>query len=175
MTAQQALKDALRERLGPSARERGYQGSAPTWRKSNAAGDWAVVNIQSSSSSTSERLRCILNLAVAPQPWLRLHGERLGRVMPKKVSESLGLYRRRLHPAATPAGIEGWWEISDAGSAAAAVQDMVEQLELDGFPTLERMLAPKGMLQQVRSGDLGYIKRVHHEAFFAYAEAALSD
>ncbi|MBK9725395.1 MAG: DUF4304 domain-containing protein [Actinomycetales bacterium] len=62
MTAQDALKAALRDVLGPAARDRGYKGSAPTWRKSSAAGDWAVVNVQSSMFSSARELRCVVTL-----------------------------------------------------------------------------------------------------------------
>lgn len=173
MTAQQALKAALRDVLGPNARSHGYKGSAPTWRKSNASGDWAVVNVQSSSWSTSERLRCVVNLAVAPEPWLRWEREQLGRGMPKSVTEYLGLYRERLHPAETPDGRDGWWEVDDNESAVAAATDMVGQLEVAGWPVLDRMLTPSGMLDQIQNGDLGEMKRANFKAFFAMAEALL--
>jgi hypothetical protein len=44
----------------------------------NALGDWAVVNVQSSAYSTSESLRCAINLAVAPTPWLAWQPQSLG-------------------------------------------------------------------------------------------------
>lgn len=132
MTAQAALKNALREVLAPAARMNGYKGSAPTWRKSSATGDWAVVNVQSSSWSTAGSLRCVVNLAFAPEPWLRWERESLGSGMPKTVTESLGLYRERLHPGGTPSGTDGWWEVSDDRSARLAVADMVVQLERSG-------------------------------------------
>ncbi|MEV6891912.1 DUF4304 domain-containing protein [Kribbella sp. NPDC051137] len=173
MTAQEALKVALRNVLGPNARSHGYKGSAPTWRKSNASGDWAVVNVQSSSWSTAERLRCVVNLAVAPEPWLRWQRERLGAGMPKSVTEYLGLYRERLHPAEAPAGTDGWWEVRDAESAVSAATDIVAQLEHAWWPVLDRLLTPGGMLQQVGNGDLGYMKRPNHGVFFASAGALL--
>ena len=108
MTAQDALKGALRDILGPAARGHGYKGSAPTWRKSATSGDWAIVTVQSSSWSTAESLRCVVNLAFAPEPWLRWEKENLGAGMPKSVSESLGMYRERLHPEGTPARTDGW-------------------------------------------------------------------
>lgn len=98
MTVQEALKIALRDVLGPCARSYGFKGTDPTWRKSTASGDWAVVNVQSSSFSSAEHLKCVINLAVAPEPWLRWSRVKLGPGMPKSVTESLGLYRERLHP-----------------------------------------------------------------------------
>lgn len=167
MTAQQALKGALRDVLGPNARSHGFRGTAPTWRKSNPSGDWAVVNVQSSSFSTSASLRCVVNLAVASQPWLRWQRVQLGKGMPKSVTEYLGLYRERLHPTGTPEGTDGWWDVSDPESAVAAVTDMVVQLEAAGWPVLGRMLTAGGMLDQIRRGDLGRIKRANFGVFFA--------
>jgi hypothetical protein len=172
-TAQTALATALREVLVPAARANGYKGSAPNWRKSNASGDWAVVNVQSSSWSTSAHLRCVINLAVAPEPWLRWERERLGERMPKQVVERLGLFRHRLHPTGTPEGTDGWWEVEDTDSAQAAVVDMASQLERNGWPDLDRMLAPTGMLDRIHTGDLGFMKRENFGGMFDRAEALL--
>ena len=65
-----------------------------------------------------------MNLAFAPEPWLRWTREHLGAGMPKSVTESMGLYRERLHPEGTPEGIDGWWKVSDEASALVAVADM---------------------------------------------------
>jgi hypothetical protein len=91
--------------------------------------------------------------------------------MPKNVTESLGLYRERLHPEGTPAGIDGWWEVSDPESARRAVADMNEQLERAGWPVLEHMFSRDAMMKRLRDGDLGMMKRSNFEVFFARAEA----
>jgi hypothetical protein len=173
VTAQKALKAALRETLGPSARESGYKGSVPNWRKSSAFGDWAVVNVQSSSFSSSEHLRCVVNLAFAPEPWLRWHAETLGTGMPKQVSESLGLYRERLHPEGTPPGSDGWWDVFDEESARVAVADMCVQLDRAGWPILDQMFSRDALKARLHSGDLGMMKRSNLEVFFARAEALM--
>lgn len=173
MTVQEALKVALREMLGPSARIHGFKGTAPTWRKSTPSGDWAVVNVQSSSFSSADHLKCVINLAVAPGPWLRWSRVTLGPGMPKSVTEALGLYRERLHPEGTAPGHDAWWEITDAASAMSAVADMVVQLDVAGWPVLDRLLRPESMLEQVRSGILGNWKRSSHGVLFARAEALL--
>ncbi|MCY7289762.1 MAG: DUF4304 domain-containing protein [Cryobacterium sp.] len=116
MTAQEALRAALRD-LGPAARRQGYKGSALNWRKSSAAGDRAVVNVQSSSFSSADHLQCVVNLAFAPEPWRRWQAENLGADKPKSMSESLGLYRERLHPEGTPEDTDGWWDVADDESA----------------------------------------------------------
>jgi hypothetical protein len=172
VTAQHALKAALRDHLGPAARSHGYRGSPPNWRKSSSAGDWAVVNIQSSSFSSAERLRCVVNLAFAPEPWLRWQAESLGAGMPKSVSESLGLYRERLHPEGTPDGSDGWWTVSASEeSAHAVVLDMAVQLDRAGWPVLERMFSSrKALMARLRDRDLGTIRSRH---LLARAEALL--
>lgn len=173
MTAQEALKAALREILGPAARSRGYKGSTPNWRKCSTSGDWAIVNVQSSSFSSAERLTCVVNLAFSPEPWLRWQAQRLGNGMPKQVSESLGLYRERLHPDGTPAGSDGWWEVFDDDSARVAVADMCVRLERTGWPVLEQMFSRDAFRRRLREGDLGMMKRSNFEVFFARAEALM--
>ena len=173
MTAQEALKVALRDVLGPCARSHGFKGTAPTWRKSTPAGDWAVVNVQSSSFSSAEHLKCVINLAIAPEPWLRWSRVKLGAAMPKSVTESLGLYRERLHPEGTEPGLDAWWEITDAASARSAVEDMVVQLDAAGWQTLDRLLKPENMLGQIRTGILGHWRQPSAGVLFARAEALL--
>jgi hypothetical protein len=172
MTAQTALKAALRDVVGPAARTAGFKGSGTTWRLSNRLGDWAVVNVQSSSWSTSESLRCVINIALAPAPWLEWERESIGS-QPKAINESLGLYRDRLHPTGTPAGTDGWWEISSDRDAQVAASDMVEQLGKRGWPTLTRLLDRQALIDTIRAGDLGYMKAEHFGVFFARAEALL--
>ncbi|WP_205474841.1 DUF4304 domain-containing protein [Nocardioides sp. SYSU D00038] len=173
MSAQEALKATLRDHLGPIARLKGYKGSAPTWRKASAAGDWAIVNVQSSSFSSAD-LRCVVNLAFAPEPWLRWRTHHLGAGMPRTVSESLGLYRERLHPQGTPESTDGWWDVTDDGSARLAVADMVTQLNAAGWPVLESMFSREVMLRRLQDGDLGRMQqRSNREVFYACAEALL--
>jgi Domain of unknown function (DUF4304) len=171
MTAQAALRAALRDIVAPAARAAGFRGSGSTWRSANSQGDWAVVNVQSSSWNTAERVRCVINLAVAPAPWLDWMREWLGS-LPKSVSESLGLYRDRLYPAGTPAGADVWWQISSDSDARLAAADMVVQLAEHGWPTLTRLLNRQALVDSIRAGDLGHMKG-EHEVFFAQAEAVL--
>ncbi|MGW1067600.1 DUF4304 domain-containing protein [Streptomyces aureus] len=172
MTAQAALKAALRDIVGPAARTAGFKGSGSTWRLTNSQGDWAVVNVESSSSSTSRSVHCVISVAVAPAPWLDWMRESLGS-LPKSINESLGLYRARLHPNGTPAGRDWWWEISSERDARAAAADMVVQLADHGWPTLTRLLDRQALLDSIRAGDLGHMKSGHFDVFFARAEALL--
>ncbi len=127
--------------------------------------------MQSSSWSTAQSLRCVINLAVAPAPWLDWIRERRGP-LPKQVTESLGLYRDRLHPVGTPAGADGWWQVSSDSDARTAAADMVTQLADHGWPLLTRLLNRHELLDSIRSGDLGHMKG-EHDVFFARAEAVL--
>ncbi|GAA0591250.1 hypothetical protein GCM10010174_02920 [Kutzneria viridogrisea] len=172
MTAQAALRAALREVVAPAARHEGFRGSAPTWRMTNALGDWAVVSVQTSRYSTASSLHCVLNTAVAPAPWLAWQQQSLGS-LPQAVPESLGLYRRRLHPTGTPAARDGWWEITGDDDARTAATDMVTQLATDGWPILRQLLHREAMLDQIRCGDLGFLQADHSPAYFARAEALL--
>ena len=173
VTAQIALKTALRDIVGPAAREQGFKGSAPTWRKSNADGDWAVVNVQSSSSSSAAHLRCIINLAVAPAPWLAWERSRLGPGAPKSIDEAMGLFRDRLHPSGPAEGVGRWWDVYDEASARAVADDMVAQLTARAWPVLQRLLDRKAFLEQLVTGELGGMRRANFEVFFARAEALL--
>ena len=134
---------------------------------------WAVVNVQSSSWSTSESLTCVVNLAFAPEPWLRWMRRHLDSGAPKAVPESLGLYRERLHPEGTPEGTDGWWEVSDDESAHLAVADMNVQLGRAGWPVLNMLFARESMTARLRVGDLGMMKRSNVGVFFARAEALM--
>ena len=172
MTVQAALKAAVRDAVGPAARDHGFQGSAPNWRKGNDLGDWAIVNVQSSRYSTGDSLRCVVNLSLAPEPWLAWRAARHGP-LPKTLSESYGLYRKRLHPTGTMGNVDGWWEVNHPDDAADIAADLARQLDLAGWPTLTRLLDRSAMVDQVRGGDLGDVTREHHDVLFARALALL--
>ncbi|MFF2493486.1 DUF4304 domain-containing protein [Agromyces sp. NPDC058064] len=173
MTLQAVLKAELRDQLGPAARRHGYRGSAPTWRKSNAKGDWVVVNVQSSSWNTAESIRCTVNIAAVPEPWLRWTRHRLGARAPKSVSDAHGLYRERLRPTGAPAGLDVWWEAEDAPTTSAMVADMTSRLERVGWPLLDSLLSRDGMRGRLADGDLGFSKRSTLPSLFESAEALL--
>lgn len=173
VTAQTTLKQALRDTFGPEVRRHGYKGSAPTWRKASAQGYWAIVNVQSASWSSSDRLRCVVNISVAPEPWLRWQSHLLGAAMPKNVTEPLGLFRDRVHPAGSAPGADTWWEVTDDASAALAVAGIAEQMGPDVWTQLDELLTRSGMLRAVRAKNLGHMRGEAHEVFFARAEALL--
>jgi Domain of unknown function (DUF4304) len=126
---------------------RGSRAAAPTWRKQNALGDWAVVNVQSSSWSSAEQVRCIVNLALAPAPWLawtayhRAHDAALQSyaTSSRNVNEYHGLFRVREEPSSNLAGDrEAWWQVTDDATAQETALDIVRQLEVAGARVGER-------------------------------------
>jgi uncharacterized protein DUF4304 len=173
MKAQEALRVALRDQLGPIARAHGYKGSAPTWRKNSPAGDWAVVSVGTSRYSTANRLHCSVSMGFAPEPWLRWEAEHLGTQLPERVSESVCLYWHQLGPEGRLADEEQSWDVYDQESALLAVSDMVVQLDRVGWPVLERMFDRTAMVERVRSRELGSIRNSATIAFLARAEALL--
>lgn len=170
MTAQESLKTSLRERLQPVLRDHGYKGSAPTWTLKNSRGDVAVVNVQSSSFSSAEEVLCVINVAVAPKPWLDWSEVRLGRPV-KAVKESHGLWRNRVHArdSRVVRGGEPWWGVSDATTAQLAADDMVEQLQAGALPLLNRLLRRDEFLKTLRQGDLGFAKSSSLPVFFKWS------
>jgi hypothetical protein len=50
---------------------------------------------------------------------------------------------------------------------------MVRQLDLAGWPVLERMFSREEMMSRLGDGDLGMMKRSNFGVFFARAEALL--
>ncbi|MGH8879343.1 MAG: DUF4304 domain-containing protein [Stackebrandtia sp.] len=172
MTAQIALREALRDIVGPAAREHGFKGSGTNWRRSNESGDWAIVNVQSSSFSSREHLRCVINMSVAPRPWLDWQENNLGR-RPKTISESLGLYRSRLHPTGSEPGADTWWEVTGPGDAGLVARDMADRLAADGWTFLTALLDRERMIAQIRNRDLGMIRGQKWTGLLARAEAVM--
>ena len=167
-TAQDALKIAIREQLGPALRSEGYRGSGTTWTRQSPRGDFAVVNVQSSSFSSRSEVTCVINLAVAPQPWLAWHAVQLGKPVPKSPKEYDGLWRDRLHATdeVKSRGGEAWWSVRDDSSAQKAVENMVGGLTMTALPRLSELLDREGLIRSVRQGDLGHIKAASARGFF---------
>lgn len=180
MTAQDALRRALRDTVGPALRSAGFTGSAPTWRLRTDVGDWAVVNVQSSPWSTRDGVRCIVNIAVAPEPHLAWQAHRRDHLpsphdyRTTKVVESDGLFRDRLEPGSKPDGAgEQWWEVVDDETARSVVGDIVLRLERTELPRLTSLLDRERMLAAVRAHDLGDVRGDGWTRYFLEAEAIL--
>jgi hypothetical protein len=123
-------------------------------------------------SSTAEQLKCVINLSVAPSPWLEWRYSSMGAA-PKSVTAPLGLYRDRLHPTGSPAERDTWWQVHHDADAREAAHDMVAQLQAQGLPRLLNLLDRENLLAAVRAGDLGFFKSPNFQVLFKRAEAVL--
>jgi hypothetical protein len=113
----------LRDQLGPVLRRHGYKGSGSTWVLTTPNGDRAVVNAQSSSSSSKAEVLFIINLAVVPQPWWDWNSERLNAKPTRKARDTDGLWRDRLRArrGVFDRGGDPWWSVRDSPSPDLAV------------------------------------------------------
>jgi Domain of unknown function (DUF4304) len=175
VSAPDDLKSVLRDVVGPYLRSDGFRGSGSTWTLAAPNGDRGVVNVQSSQFGSKSEVRCIVNLAVVPEPWWAWQAFHHGNAMPKSPKEYHGLWRDRLQPSAGghSRGSEVWWSIRDEATAHAAAEDMVSQLRTDAVPLLRRLLDRDGMLAAIRAGDLGFITVESSPGYFDRALAVL--
>lgn len=167
-TAQAALKTALRDILSPALRSQGFKGSGITWTHETELGDVAIVNVQSSSWSTREEVRCFVDLAVAPDPWMDWRSTQTGQPRRKSPKENDGLWRSRLDRPTPPGarGSEPWWVIHDMRSAEVAVTEMRDELIGSSLARLRELVTREGLIAAVREGDLGYMKKSSFGGFF---------
>ena len=171
MNAPLALRSALREIVSPFMRASAFDGSPPTWRTFNSEGDCAVVNVQSSVSSRAKRARCVVNIAVAPRPWVQWCA--YSGIDSKLISAASGLYRDRLYPSGSVLDNEVWWELSTQAEASLVAADIVRQLQANGLPRLKALLDRANLLQSMRDHDLGFFKGPLFRKHFDKATAVL--
>jgi hypothetical protein len=170
-TAQDHLRVALRDILAPVLRSNGFKGSGRNFRRTNDHGDWAVVNVQSSSFGTSAEASCAVNLALAPRPWIEWLSHLNGHPPPMTVGEQHGLYRDRLRPPGVRS--DYWWRVDSEATARTAAEEMVELLQSTGLPTLTRLLDREHLLTAVRTCELGDFNGDRWATFCKRAEALL--
>jgi hypothetical protein len=84
-----------------------------------------------------------------------------------------GLWRDRLSPTAAPGKGEAWWHVTTAASGKAVAAEMIHQLEVDGIPTLKRLLDRRALISTIRQGDLGFFKGESFHGFFDTALAVM--
>jgi hypothetical protein len=143
MDASAELRAALRDRVGSVLRESGFRGTQPTWVLTAPHGDLGVVNVQRASWSYPGTVSFTVNLAVIPEPWWRYLQSWFPDDPPKKPKEYHGMWRDRLHPgpgvATDPVKWDGWWQVNDGATAAAAADDVAASLRTHGIPELTRL------------------------------------
>ncbi len=154
-TAQQWLHAALRDRVGPALRSRGFKGSAPAWTLTHPSGDRAIVNVQSSDASSSQEVMFTVNTSVIPRAWWRWINHELGTSESRPAKQYHGLCRQRLNAQLQQASSRPeWWSVIDEGSAIRACDDVVNQLDHGRLQELQRLLQPGSVLDAARSGRL---------------------
>lgn len=172
-TAQDYYKSAAKVTIGPAVRAAGFKGSVPNWVLTADNGDCAVINLQSSSSSSRSEVRFVVNLAVIPVPWWEWR--EYGPVPIRAPKEYHGLWRDRLHPATgnVLSGSERWWQVVDPHSAEQAAREVVSLLESRGIPTLRPLLDRDALIETIRAGDLGFAKGPAMQLHFDIALAVM--
>lgn len=153
------LREALRDVLGPTLRAHGYRGTSPTWRKCSADGDVAVVNVQSSAFNTADEGACVLNLGVAPAPWIDREVS-LRHVTPArrdhlKADDCLWVLRVHAQSSTDPDN-ERWWHYRDEDSALRVAEAMVLALEQYWLATIEALLDHDEIRRRLVAGDPGF-------------------
>lgn len=160
MRATAVFMGMLRDRIGPALRAEGFTGSGTTWTLKAPNDDWAVVNAQSSSASTSDAVRFVINMAIVPEPWWSCHRViRSARGATRAPKEYDGLWRDRLHPSrhVPHHGPEPWWLLRDEDEADRCGRDVVRQLTEHGVPRLRQLLDRGTLLATIRAGDFGFL------------------
>ncbi|WP_141399181.1 DUF4304 domain-containing protein [Curtobacterium sp. 'Ferrero'] len=153
------LRDALRDVVGPAVRAHGYCGTSPTWRKTSDLGDVSVITVQSSAWNSADSGSCVVNLGVAPRPWLDrelLAGDSApGRRDRPGASECL--WWCRVHPQTSiDPHREQWWCYHDEPSAQQVAEAIVTALESTWFATLDALLVPDEFRRRLLAGDPGF-------------------
>ena len=159
MSVSRYLRDGLREVLGPSVRARGYRGTNPTWRKHNDLGDVAVINVQSSAFNDPDDGTCVVNLGVAPRPWIEgaIPALGLAPVSSADLKPNDCLWSLRLHAQTSAAPEdERWWAYQDRPSAVRVAEAIVAALESEWFGVLDELLTREGMGRRLLDGDPGF-------------------
>lgn len=128
-----------------------------------------MVNVQSSVSSTQDEVRCLINLAMSPRPYLAWFAHQWHTEIPKNPGHTWGIYRDRLDASEPGADREIWWSISTPLEAESAARDMVRKLTIEGIPTLTALLDRQNLLQSLREGQSAFGK----ESWIKRCEALL--
>lgn len=132
------LETAIRAHLAPCLREDGFSGSGRTFRR--VRDSWVqVVNVQGSRWGGSFAINLGLHPVMLPDV--------IGNVVdPKKITESLCEFRRRL----SESGADQWWDHAptEEGMSAAMAQAAKVYVTI-GRPLLEQLSGPLAPMNTV--------------------------
>lgn len=153
------LREALRDVLGPALRAHGYRGTSPTWRKYSADGDVAVINVQSSAFNSVDEGACVVNLGVAPAPWIdrEVGAGQLTVAARDGLKADECLWVLRLHAqSSTDPDEELWWDYRDEASAVQVAETIVSALQQNWLSTLDSLLNHHEMRRRLLAEDPGF-------------------
>jgi hypothetical protein len=155
VTAIDDYKAMLKDQVGPALRGAGFKGSAGNWRLAADNGDLVIVEAQSSTMTTKDRVLFTINLAAVPAPWVAFKHD--GYDLPKILHAYHGVLGERLHAlrGGVSRGGEGWWEVTDALSAAVCGTDINQQLVTNAFPVMRRLLDRRQLIAALKTGAMG--------------------
>lgn len=125
----------------------------------NARGDVAVINVQSSAFNSADEGACVVNLGVAPAPWIDRevaagHVTLASRDRPK-ADECLWVLRLHAQSSTDP-NDERWWDYRDEDSALHMAAAMLLALQQRWFATLDALLDRDEMRRRLIAGDTGF-------------------
>ena len=155
------LETAIRSTLAPVLREDGFSGSGRTFRRTRGA--WIqVLNVQGSRYGGS----FAINLGVQPLSIPDVLGNRPD---PKKITESLCEFRRRL----SEAGADQWWEYGTTEeSMLSAVREATAMYRRTGNKLLQRACDSRAGLNAVLAAN--FSSGTYDSAGFGSTEVRMS-
>jgi hypothetical protein len=117
-----------------------------------------VINVQSSAFNSADEGACVVNLGVAPAPWIDREIA-TGHLVPAardRLSAHDCPWTTRLHAhSKTDPDDERWWHYRDEASAVLVVETIVAALRQSWLSTLDALLDPDELRRRLREEDPG--------------------
>jgi hypothetical protein len=135
-----ALLDRLKDHLTPL----GYRRQGQTFA-SDRGDVMVLINLQKSTSSTSDRVRVTINLGACVKRLLD------DRHKPTNIWACQWMVRLG---EISSARVEKWWAIESADEADGVAHEMTQALDEYGLPALERVSSMEGLLSFWKSDAL---------------------
>jgi hypothetical protein len=153
LDARDRFRDMLRLDVAPTLRELGFTGSGLNWRKRNAHGDWAIINVQKSAWGDGGSVDAYVNLSIVPEAVRKFNAWYDARPLPKQPSGASGLWRARLKPESEDRRWGTDWSFGDGSAAGEYAAALVSQLRSQGVPILDKLLDRTVLLKYLRKQD----------------------